>query len=80
MDKEREILKFTPAECRDIWGGNPEFEIIKDEQYDSGRWASYHTLSVKRNSDGKCFESCYSRGLTENQWQDPLDEDDCEFS
>ena len=80
MSKKREILKFTPEECRDIWECNDEFEVIKDEQYDSGRWASYHTLIVKRRSDGKYFETCYSQGLTESQWHRAFDEDDCEFS
>lgn len=79
-NKEREILQFTPEEASDILcEDSNDFEVIVNEQYDSGRWASYHSLIVKRKSDGKYFETTYSQGLTESQWHSPFDEDDCTF-
>lgn len=53
-----------------------EYSTVYDEQYDSGRWESYHFIVIKRASDGKLFGANYARGLTEYQEREPFEEDD----
>lgn len=55
---------------------NDDYEVIHKEQYDSGRWESYHLIVIKRKSDGKLFISYYARGLTECQEREPFEKFD----
>jgi hypothetical protein len=81
-ENTREILKFTPREGREIvWGDDERFVTISNEIVDTRRWTLTKRLIVKRVSDGKFFETFYSKGATEMQEEKPFEYDkEAEFN
>lgn len=74
----KEILKFSPEDARDIVDGwrKDEFEIISKDIYGTDRWSLRYVIVVKRLSDGKFFKSFYKVGATELQDEGPYEYDD----
>ncbi len=65
---EREKLKLTPAQAREIvWEGDQNFETVEDNIVSKNRWSIIHYIVVKRLSDGKFFIDEYQVGATECQ-------------
>ena len=78
---EREVLKLTSEEGRNIvYGDTNEYEIVKDEISNNGRWSIYHDIIIKRKSDGKFFSDSYSEGATEMQDESPYEYDTPNFT
>lgn len=77
----REVLVFTPEQCRMIvYGDDSRFSEIEDVIVGHSRWSVDKRIVVKRESDGKFFESCYSIGATESQDQVAYEYDDPKFT
>lgn len=53
-----------------------EYEIIINEEIDTGRWNSIHDLVFLDTSTGKYYHTRYEQGLTESQMYSPFDYDD----
>lgn len=78
---EREILKPDKETARDIISKySKEFEVIEKTQTDSSRWSAFFDCIVRRKSDGKFFETSYTKGLTEYQPERPFEYDEPVFS
>jgi len=77
---QREKLELTEAEGREIvYGDTFDYDIIKDEITDTGRWSVYHDIVIQRKSDGKFFADSYSVGATESQDESPYEYSKPEF-
>ena len=81
MSETREQLILNANEGRLIISGDHKnFEVIEDRISGTGRWSIHHSVVVKRNSDGKFFESEYSEGATESQDERPYEWSNAEFN
>ena len=79
---EREVITFTDRnEICDIALGfnDAEWEVVSNDIVEQSRWATYHSVIVKRLSDGKFFITSYSHGSTEIQDSSPYEDDDMIF-
>jgi hypothetical protein len=66
VDEARELL----------WGGDhDQFEVEADLYLESRRWVSGHELVIKNKTDGTMWMSYYERGLTENQYTEPWEDE-----
>lgn len=73
-NKEREILKLTSKEAKNIvYDDDSNFEQISEEIIDQRRWVTSYRKIMKHISDGKffCFE--YDNGSTEYQDERPYE-------
>lgn len=78
--REREILILTREEAQAIaWKLSSDFAVISEETVDTRRWVTCHEIRVRRESDGKLFESYFERGSTEIQDQLPYEYDEPKF-
>ncbi len=65
----RENLILTKGKAYEVIGGcyQDEFSVIENKITGHGRWVVWHTVVIKRKSDGKFFKDEYSVGATEAQ-------------
>jgi hypothetical protein len=76
----KETLKLTEQEARMIiWDDDENFKIINQSIVDTTRWSIITNIIVQRQSDGKFFKSCYSKGATECQDERPYEGEDPVF-
>jgi hypothetical protein len=80
-DKIREKLALTKNEARAlIYGDLDGYEIVEEEIIDTTRWSIITEVVVRRLSDGKFFCDSYSKGATEQQWEEPYENDNPNFT
>jgi hypothetical protein len=61
-------MKLDAKEAqRAVYEDHEDFQVIKDEIYDTGRWSDYHNCILKHLPTNKFFEVNYSQGSTEMQ-------------
>ena len=74
-------IKFTGEEARTIvYEDSEDFKVIQDDILETSRWSELHKIVVQQISTSKFFDSIYSRGLTEQQDEQPYEyEDEVEF-
>jgi len=78
---EREKLVFESSEAREIvCGDHPDYDVIEDKIYTTSRWSEHYRAVVRRNKDGKFFQSKYSVGSTEYQDNRAYDDDEPVFT
>ena len=71
---ERERIRLTVQDAREaIYGDHGDFAVIEDKITHTSRWSEHHLSTIMRISDGKFFQTMYSRGLTESQDERPFD-------
>ena len=65
--------EFSPDDMLELisYGHVPGFELIEDVITDTGRWSIHHRIVFKH--DGKYYETSYSVGATECQYEVPFD-------
>jgi hypothetical protein len=73
--------KLTPEEGRDIvWGEAENYEEVESEVIDMSRWSVHYVGVFKDLRDGSFWETCWSKGATEYQYEQPFEyEDVAEF-
>lgn len=54
-----------------LWEGNKDVKIIKNEIYDTRRWSQDYELIFQY--EGSFYQTCYSRGATEQQDEQPFE-------
>lgn len=69
----------APSARRILRGGDPAYRVVVDDIEDHGRWSLHHRLVIQRVEDGAFFETHYSDGATEEQYEEPWDYGDPEF-
>lgn len=71
-----EPIKIPVEDARDmIWGEVDGYKVLSNEQFDSGRWMSYHELVIQDVKTRFIYLTTYQRGLTENQYCDPFEDE-----
>lgn len=81
MDKQREKLTVSKDAAYEMaYGYDTNFERISKEITEQTRWSTCFRVILKRKSDGKFFESFYSKGSTESQEQHAYEYDEPVFT
>lgn len=60
-----------------VWEDVEDGEIIENDVVDTSRWSIHYNLVFKFND--KFYNTSYSRGATESQYEDPFEYEDDEI-
>jgi hypothetical protein len=79
--EERETVTFSKEVARELeYGSDTRFEVVENILYGHSRWSLQYRMTIKRKLDGRYFQSTYSRGATEAQYEQPFEYSDPVFS
>ena len=74
-------MEVTAEEARTIiWEDHEDYNVVEDVIYQTSRWSEFHQVVVLQLSTGKFFMSQYTRGLTEQQDEQPWEYNKPEFT
>ena len=80
-EQKRIKIVFTPERARAIlYGGDPNYSVIKNEIVDTSRWSIHHELVIQNKENLKFFKGYYSVGATESQDESPWEYTEPEFN
>lgn len=73
----RDLLELGEGDSMGEWGEGYkfDFQLVKEELFDTSRWSHHYERIYKDLNTGKFYSTTYSRGATECQDERPYEFD-----